>query len=83
MEIFLLSAYRIASWIVAGSLGLLGAIVLCDGLTSSLAAHYRAATLIVSLLFIMAGLGFFALERNLTRSVRRSAVSPNDARSYD
>jgi hypothetical protein len=67
MQTFLVSAYRIASWLAAGSLGLLGAIILCDGLTSSLAAHYRAVTLIVSLFSIMAGLGFFALERNLSR----------------
>jgi hypothetical protein len=67
LQTFLASAFRIASWLAAGSLGLLGAIVLCDGLMSSVAARYRAVTLIVSLLFITAGLEFFALERNLSR----------------
>ncbi len=67
MHTFLISTYRIASWLAAGSLGILGAIILYDGLASSLAAHYRVVTLTIASCFIMAGVGFFVLERNLSR----------------
>ena len=67
MHTFLISTYRIASWLAAGALGILGAIILYDGLANSIAAHYRAVTLIIASCFIMVGVGFFVLERNLSR----------------
>ena len=67
MQTLLVSTYRIASWLATGSLGILGAIILYDGLAGSFAAHYRVVTLIIASCFIMASWAFFELERNLTK----------------
>lgn len=45
---------------------ILGAIICYDGLTGSFAAQFRAVTFVASLFFVLVGLGFFVLERDLS-----------------